>query len=857
MIAQISQLFQLYTQLKNQRLKWNVINYIVKDVRVILIILIYGEKGMVLERLDEAGSSTMYAYNENHLLGAVTDAKGDTVYLGYDEDCNLSKVTLPDGATSEWKYDHLGNCVSQTNPLGAINRYEYDGLNRVIRSYLADGNEIKLKYDGYGSVLHVKDTKTEVYYTYTANGQVKTRQQGNRKVQLKYDDEEHLVQIINEKGETYEFERDAKHNVVKETAFDGITRTYERDYSGLVTKINRPSDRWTTYDYDRLGRVVGVNYYDSTSESFVYNKNGALTETKNNDVTLKFEYDVTGRLIKEMQNDYVVESIYDEVGNRTFITSSLGANIAIAHNSRGQATHLAASQGGKGWVARREYNELGQEIERMLPGNVISSSSYDVMGRVTSHRVSSGGHDIRRNAYKWDVNRQLKVITDELTQKKTAFFHNQFSELVRAEYGHNEIIYRRSDDVGNIYERDDQSDRIYGKGSRLEQSGVNTNELKNKVQGGYGKLVTKGAEYKYDGEGNLIKKTEAPDPDRWLYGDKGEKVYQNGATWQYEYYGNGMLKQVIKPDGEVVTYKYDSLGRRIEKSSNANVIKFVWDGNNPLHEWEEKPEIKRSDSLVTWVFGDSTFSPSAKLTSQGNYSIISDYLGTSVEAYDEDGKKVWEQQLDIYGRIRKRAGRNDEGVFDSHFVPFRYQGQYHDQETELYYNRFRYYDPQLGHYITQDPIGLAGGNPTLYGYVSDPNGWIDPLGLCTTESKDTGSTKKVASNSTVKTPAKGTGGGKPNGIGNSVETNTGKVLDTTPSSNHMTVTKNPAYQGTPNSSVDILDDVGNATTRRWFGSDGKAIRDIDITNHGNPKTHPEWPHEHIWKYGADGKPTGR
>ena len=78
----------------------------------------------------------------------------------------------------------------------------------------------------------------------------------------------------------------------------------------------------------------------------------------------------------------------------------------------------------------------------------------------------------------------------------------------------------------------------------------------------------------------------------------------------------------------------------------------------------------------------------------------------------------------IYGRIRKRVGRDKEELFDSHFVPFRYQGQYHDQETGLYYNRFRYYDPQLGHYITQDPIGLAGGNTTLYGYVGDPNGWM-------------------------------------------------------------------------------------------------------------------------------------
>ena len=61
--------------------------------------------------------------------------------------------------------------------------------------------------------------------------------------------------------------------------------------------------------------------------------------------------------------------------------------------------------------------------------------------------------------------------------------------------------------------------------------------------------------------------------------------------------------------------------------------------------------------------------------------------------------------------------------------PFRYQGQYEDSETGLYYNRFRYYSPDSGSYISQDPIGLAGGNPTLYGYVSDSNTEVDPLGL--------------------------------------------------------------------------------------------------------------------------------
>ena len=116
-----------------------------------------------------------------------------------------------------------------------------------------------------------------------------------------------------------------------------------------------------------------------------------------------------------------------------------------------------------------------------------------------------------------------------------------------------------------------------------------------------------------------------------------------------------------------------------------------------------------------------TFVPAAKLVANGEcFSIVSDYLGTPMQAYDKQGDKVWEQELDIYGRQRKRP---------SAFIPFKYQGQYEDAETGLYYNRFRYYDPNAGSYISQDPIGLAGGNPTLYGYAQDTNGWIDPLGL--------------------------------------------------------------------------------------------------------------------------------
>jgi len=191
---------------------------------------------------------------------------------------------------------------------------------------------------------------------------------------------------------------------------------------------------------------------------------------------------------------------------------------------------------------------------------------------------------------------------------------------------------------------------------------------------------------------------------------------------------NSVLKEVH--------FIYDPLGRRIAKESEGKATKFLWDRNTIFHEWGVAKESDlfqpKDESLTTWIIEADTFIPTAKLTSAGSYSIITDHLGTPVSAYDEEGKEVWKRELDIYGRERLELTEYKqvkEFTGETDLIPFRYQGQYHDMETGLYYNRFRYYDPEMGMYTQQDPIGLAGGNPTLYGYVHDPNTWLDPFGL--------------------------------------------------------------------------------------------------------------------------------
>ena len=151
----------------------------------------------------------------------------------------------------------------------------------------------------------------------------------------------------------------------------------------------------------------------------------------------------------------------------------------------------------------------------------------------------------------------------------------------------------------------------------------------------------------------------------------------------------------------------------------------------PLHEWKETFEFNYSTGLydlgtehspTTWIFEAGSFVPCGKITNGKHYSIITDHLGTPIEAYNQEGELIWEREQDLYGNSR-------QGFAKENFrCPFKYQGQYYDSEVELCYNRFRYYHPEIGRYVSEDPIKLLGGF-NIFAYVSDTNAWVDLLGL--------------------------------------------------------------------------------------------------------------------------------
>ena len=117
------------------------------------------------------------------------------------------------------------------------------------------------------------------------------------------------------------------------------------------------------------------------------------------------------------------------------------------------------------------------------------------------------------------------------------------------------------------------------------------------------------------------------------------------------------------------------------------------------------------------------------------YHYHTDHLGTPQELTNERGEVVWLNYQMAWGGSFSQLNNvhNLDGLDISadELQPFRFQGQFYDGETGLHYNRFRYYDSDVGMFISRDPIGLLGGN-NVFQYAPNPIGWIDPWGLAKT-----------------------------------------------------------------------------------------------------------------------------
>ena len=679
----------------------------------------YDERGRLAERTDPLGHVTRYDYADKWLV-AITDPAGGRTTIAYDAEGNLNTIFTPDRQMTLFHHDGLGRVTTVIDPKGNEQRRFLDLLGRITRLEEPDGNVRELSYDREGNCVHAKDRQHDVRFTYRGMGRLAMREEAGTKVRFGYDTEEQLTHIRNEHGLVYGFKLGPTGEVEEESGFDGLVRRYTRNAAGEVMRVDRAANRFSEYVYDAAGRVVAITHSDGTFEIYHHRLDGELVMAKNQHQTVTFERDLLGRVSKETQGDDWVESEYGALGLRMRMRSSLAAEQVIERNAMGDVEKVAS---GGGFDIGFRRDELGLELERSLPGGLRSKWERDKLGRPVRHQVESCGKVLRAVGYSWEPNDRLKMVIDAI-KGPTKYGHDELGNLSWAQYADGAVDLRMPDAVGNLFRTEERTDRKYGPAGELREA-----------HGPRG--VTR---YFYDPEGNLVEK-HCP----------GEEV------WQYEWNGSGMLAVVRRPDGTCVEFEYDALGRRVAKTYRGQTTRWVWDGNNPLHEWVEgeleappavefiapwmddaiikrreaelsehlaqgPPERGTREAPITWLFEPESFSPMAKLSAAGKFSIVTDHLGTPVGMYSETGEVVWSAGISAYGELRDFEGNS------RHACPFRWPGQHEDAETGLYYNRFRYYDAEAGQYASQDPLRLEGGKRP-HGYVHDPLTWTDCLGL--------------------------------------------------------------------------------------------------------------------------------
>lgn len=683
----------------------------------------YDSQGRIVERADPLGHASRFTYSGPRLV-AFTDSAGFITRIDYDAQGNVSAVLMPNGAKRAVEYDALGRAIARTDPNGNVQMCTLDLLGRPIRIDEPDGNVRTLAYDAEGNVIHIVDAHTEVSFRYQGMGRLRERIQSGSSVRFDYDTEEQLIGIANEHGHVYRFEHGPTGEILAEHGFDGIARVYTRDLAGRVTSVTRASGLRSVYRYDGAGRVRVVEHSDGSRDAYRYRQDGELVEADNSTCRVTLERDARGRILRESCDGHWVASAYDPRGWRTRMRSSLGAVQCIERDARGNIVGLSHTFGerDKPFVARYTRDPLGLELERHLPGGVHVRWQRDKLGRPVQQELSVASRILRIRTHQWSQDDRLGGITDTMCGS-IEYGYDDGGSLAWATCPDGSRELRVPDAIGNLFRTEARSDRKYGPAGQLLEA-----------TDARGRLT----KYTYDAEGNLV-----------------EKQRDDGQRWRYRWGADGMLREVQRPDGSSVSFGYDALGRRVRKTFGARTTRWLWDGNTLLHEWVDHHVEPRADQLddyadieasekirealrgsvvprgppedgtlaspITWVFEPESFTPVAKLVGKRLYSILGDHLGTPNTMLDERGTVVWSGHLGAYGELQGLEG-------DRAACPFRWPGQYEDVETGLYYNRFRYYDPDAGQYTSQDPIRLAGGL-SVYSYVANPTRTIDPAGL--------------------------------------------------------------------------------------------------------------------------------
>lgn len=395
----------------------------------------------------------------------------------------------------------------------------------------------------------------------------------------------------------------------------------------------------------------------------------------------------------------VLAHCYDELGNRTSTTLPDGRVIEALHYGSGHVHQINVD--GE-LVTDLERDDLHRETGRSQ-GALTSTMSYDALGRRTKMQ-SQQQHGGTVLAKAWVYGQ-----TGEVARKDHSV-HGGSSYMVDPL---ERICYASQAVRREMFQWDAAANLV-----DAVQSGGHVRH--NRV------LVFQDKRFEYDVHGRLATKRSGAHTEQHFSYDGEHRLIRIETQRQ------GITQQV--------RFDYDALGRRIRKHDAFGVTLFQWNGLSLLQE-------QRASQSATYLYETNSAIPLARVDAAvggqdesgsaagqaAPYYFHCDVSGMPEEMTSMSGELVWSAQYEVWGNtVLERWAPEPAATSGPVESPLpqnlRFQGQYLDRESGLHYNTFRYYDPDIGRFISPDPIGIAGGT-NLYQYAPNPMGWIDPFGL--------------------------------------------------------------------------------------------------------------------------------
>lgn len=622
------------------------------------------------------------AYGSDGGIAAVQTPHGKRISLQRSPDGRHVIEADDKGTLTEQQLDLHGRLVLSRDAAGAETRFEYDAAGRCTAIIHPDRSSRRFEFDPENRLTKVRDEAgATVGYEYDLAGRrVGIVLPNGQAIRCEYDTENRLVGIRMVDGLWHRYEYDDRGLLVQQTFTDGRTERYSFDGRGMPVKLTGPAENWIIAKRDAAGHVIHLSYSAGSEKEITLDEAGRWVRIDSKGHILERELTPAGHPMMEKQDDFSLQREFGKAGELLSVTDSFGHRVGYTYDDEGRVVILQVWTGrwrddvwqasGPARIHSFEYDRVGNPVVWKMPGGKSERRIYDSRRHLVEQTIRAGDQLILQRKYTYDPVGRLRVLDDSRTGRRE-FTYGSLGELQSVKQASGQLAEFRYDARGDLV----QNGWLYDPGHRLRK--------------------TSQSEYEYDERGFVIRRRSAQGIEDFLYNDQG------------------MLRGVRNPRGQV-EYEYDAHARLLSRDTVGGRSRFFWDGDYVC--------AYRTRDAAVWhlLRMPESFTPLEQARENESYSVHSDHLGRVMELIDEQGNVVWSDTSGVWGE-----GRQDSTGVECIFgLP----GQIWDGDSRLYYNRYRYYQPETARYITPDPIGIWGGMDA-YRYVADPVNFRDPLGL--------------------------------------------------------------------------------------------------------------------------------